>query len=116
MPIHNGHSSQFTVIISPAAAAVARFVSKGTKSRQQPLFRSHGSILSRKAKKSGANRGILTYLIDKLDEGGPLDLDGAAVAVEEADHEVEEVGLAQVGRRLLRELHTTDVGTAKMSF
>ena len=62
------------------------------------------------------NRGTLTYLIDKLDEGGPLDLDWAAVAVEEADHEVEEVGLAQVGRRLLRKLHPPDVGTAKMSF
>ena len=71
--------------------------------------------MSRKAKKSDANRGILTHLIDKLDEGGPLDLDWAAVAVEEADHEVEEVGLAQVGRRLLRELHTPDVGTEKTS-
>ena len=53
-----------------------------------------------------------THLVDELDEGCPLDLDGASVAVEEADHEVEEVGLAQVGRRLLRELHTADVGTA----
>ena len=58
------------------------------------------------------NQRILTHLIDKLDEGGPLDLDGTAVAVEEADHEVEEVGLAQVGRRLLRELDPADVGTA----
>ena len=72
--------------------------------------------MSHKAKKSDVNRGILTYLIDKLDEGCSLDLDGTAVAVEEADHEVEEVGLAQVGRRLLRELHTPDVGTAIMSF
>ena len=53
-----------------------------------------------------------THLIDELDEGGPLDLYGAAVAVVEPDHEVEEVGLAQVGRRLLRELDPADVGTA----
>ena len=55
------------------------------------------------------NRGFLTYLIDKLDEGGPLDLDWAAVAVEEADHEVEEVGLAQVVGRLRSELELVDV-------
>ena len=54
-----------------------------------------------------------THLIDELDEGGPLDLDGAAVAVVEPDHEVEEVGLAQVGRRLLRELDPADVGTVR---
>ena len=58
-----------------------------------------------------------SHLVDELDERGPLDLDGVVVAVVEPDHKVEEVGLAQVGRRLLRELHTPDVGTENsMSF
>ena len=61
----------------------------------------------------GQKISLLTHLIDELDEGGPLDLDGTPVAVEEADHEVEEVGLAQVGRRLLRELDPADVGTVR---
>ena len=56
---------------------------------------------------------LSAHLIDELDERGPLDLDGGPVAVEEPDHEVEEVGLAQVGRRLLRELDPTDVGTVR---
>lgn len=47
-------------------------------------------------------------LVDELDEGGPLHLDGVLVAVEQLDHEVEEVGLAQVRGRLLRELDTTE--------
>ena len=49
------------------------------------------------------------YLIEKIDKGGPLDLEGAAIAVKEADHEVEEVGFAQVGQRLLCELHLSDI-------
>ena len=54
-----------------------------------------------------------SHLVDELDERGPLDLDGVVVAVVEPDHKVEEVGLAQVGRRLLCELYPADVGTAE---
>ena len=47
-------------------------------------------------------------VLDEGDEGGPLDLDGGAVLVEQLDHEVEEVGLSEVAGRLLRELDAGD--------
>lgn len=55
---------------------------------------------------------IVIYLVflDEGDEGGPLDLDGLAGAVVEGDDEVEEVGLAQVGGRLLLEVSAADAG------
>ena len=49
---------------------------------------------------------IVTHVsvVQELDEAGPLDLERVARAVEERDGEVEEVGLAQVGRGHPREL------------
>ena len=46
----------------------------------------------------------LLGLVDELHEGGLVDVDGLSVPVVQAHHEVEEVGLAQVGGRLLGEL------------
>jgi len=46
--------------------------------------------------------------LDEGDERGSLDLDGLAGAVVEGDDEVEEVGLAEVRRRLLLEVCTPD--------
>ena len=46
--------------------------------------------------------------LDEGDERGSLDLDGLAGAVVEGDDEVEEVGLAEVRRRLLLEVGTPD--------
>ena len=43
-------------------------------------------------------------LLYEGDESGSLDLDGLPGAVVEGDDEVEEVGLAQVGGRLLLEV------------
>jgi len=54
----------------------------------------------------------LTHLIllDEWDEGCSLDLDWLAGAVVEGDDEVEEVGLPQVGGRLLLEVGPPDSG------
>ena len=46
--------------------------------------------------------------LDEGDEGGPLDLDGLTRSVVEGDDEVEEVGLPQVGGRLLLEVSSSD--------
>lgn len=43
-------------------------------------------------------------LLDKVHEVGPLDLHRLTLAVVQSQDEVEEVGLAQVGRRLLLEV------------
>lgn len=43
-------------------------------------------------------------LLDEVHEVGPLDLHRLTLAVVESQDEVEEVGLAQVGRRLLLEV------------
>ena len=47
-------------------------------------------------------------LLYEADEGRPLDLDGLAAAVVEGDDEVEEVGLAEVARRLLLEVRPAE--------
>ena len=52
----------------------------------------------------------LCVLLDEGDERGPLHLDRLPRAVVQRDHEVEEVGLAQVRRRLLLEVRATDAG------
>ena len=54
-------------------------------------------------KKSSISNAPLV-LFNEGDEGGALDLDGLPGAVVEGDDEVEEVGLAQVGGRLLLEV------------
>ena len=51
--------------------------------------------------------------INELPKRGPLDFDLVAGSVEDLDHEVEEVGLAEVGRRLLRELDPADATPEK---
>lgn len=51
-----------------------------------------------------------THLVNELYEGSPLDLYWVVVSVEKPDHEVEKVGLAQVGRRLLGVLDPANVG------
>lgn len=52
-----------------------------------------------------------TYLalIDEFYEASALDLDGVAASVIQLKHEMKEVGLSQVGRRLLRELNATNL-------
>ena len=51
--------------------------------------------------------------VDELPERGSLDLHLVAGPVKDLDHEVEEVGLAEVGRRLLRELDPADAASEK---
>lgn len=41
------------------------------------------------------------FLLHKINEGGSLDLHGLTLSVVQSQHKVEEVGLAQIGRRLL---------------
>ena len=55
----------------------------------------------------------LVSLVYELHEGGLVDVDGVSVPVVQPDHEVEEVGLAKVGRRLLRELDLGDAAPRK---
>lgn len=45
--------------------------------------------------------GSHLLLFHKVDVGGAFDLDGLTLAVVQSQHEVEEIGLPQVGRRLL---------------
>ena len=51
-------------------------------------------------------------LLHEAGEGGSLDLDWLADPVVQRDHEVEEVALPQVGRRLLLEVHSTEPNAA----
>ena len=57
---------------------------------------------------------IKTHLIffDEVDEGGAFDLDGLSLLVVQRQHEMEEVALTQVVRRLLLEVRTRDADTA----
>lgn len=54
-------------------------------------------------------KGILYLrLVEEPYEGSPLDFDGLSNFVVEADHEVEEVGFPEIGRRLLRKVDPPD--------
>ncbi len=55
----------------------------------------------------------LLRLVYELHEGRLVHVYGLAVPVVEADHEVEEVGLAEVGGRLLGELDGGHAATGK---
>lgn len=51
-------------------------------------------------------------LLDEADKGGALNLHGVAIFVKERNDKVEEVALAQVGRRLLLKVRPAEADTA----
>lgn len=65
---------------------------------------------------NAATQGGFCYphllLLDKVHEVCPLDLHGLTLAVVQSQNEVEEVGLAQVGGRLLLEVSPSQTHAA----
>lgn len=52
-------------------------------------------------------------LVQESDEGCPFDLDWLSDFVIQTDHEVKEVGLAKIGRRLFREIDPPNSNAVK---